>query len=68
MKAYLSLSGLLGVDDTVEAVSEDADTNHLNKRTKGMAINRSALNIKSTITGSEKNLTFPDVSPFGCLD
>ena len=28
---YLSLSGLLGVDDTIEAVSQDTDANHLNK-------------------------------------
>ena len=31
MPTYLSLSGLLGVDDTVEAVSQDADANHLFK-------------------------------------
>ena len=38
----LSLTGLLGVDDTVEAVSQDADANHLNKGTKkGPLIDRS---------------------------
>ncbi len=54
----MSLTGLLGVDDTIEAVSQDANADHLNKVTRKLLINRWSIK-KRRIESSRENFSKP---------